>query len=207
MISKPLLILLVLLPSVSLFAQTKIVDYTFENEDARPAPEVGSFISYISTTGGPVLSDYFLWVTGSEAESSTAVFSGSSGEGRSIDIFLDATGYQDITLGSFFQMSATNVLAAKNWQLSYSLDGGITFTQIGSDFPIINDGAGNSEKSRITEAAGFVLPASANNNSKIVFRLNSAPQSLDFEGNPVDGGQIRFDNFSIMATEMSGTGS
>lgn len=197
---KAFILALGILPSAFLSAQT-IVDYTFDNTETRPAPEVGSSISSISSTLASI-TGYQAWATGTEQGTDAVVISGASGPGRFIDISLDATGFQDITLGSFFQLSATNTTAAVNWQLSYSLNGGTDFTQIGSDFSIINVGGGNSENSQITTGADFTLPDGANNISSIIFRLNSAPGSLDFNGATASGGQIRFDNFTISGTSI-----
>jgi hypothetical protein len=175
-----------------------IVDYEFTS--ASPAATIGSSISSISTVGGVSVGGYNNWATGSEAGTQRIFFNGASGAGRSIDISLDATGYQDVELGSFFQLTSQNTFSAVNWQLSYSTNGGTDFTQIGSDFPIILTGGGNSENARITNGANFTLPSAADNNANIVFRLNSAPGSLDFDGNTASGGQVALDNFTINAT-------
>jgi len=185
-------------------AQSNIVSYTFDNTvPALPAPAIGSSISSISGSGGPFYQGTGSWATGSETNSRFGVFSGVSGAGRSINISLDATGYQDITLGSFFQFAANNDAAAVNWQLSYSLNGGSTFTQIGSDFATILVGAGNSENTHITTGSNFALGAGADDNANIIFRFNSAPDSLNFLGATASGGQIKIDNFNIFATPIA----
>jgi hypothetical protein len=171
-----------------------IVDYTFTA--LSPAPEIGAAISSIGFSGGPFIGGYTNWATGTEAGEPHALISGASGAGRSIDITLDATGYRDISLGGFFQLSAANTIAAIDWQLFYSTDG-VNFNQIGSDFSILNVGGGNSENTRITVGANFSLPSSADDNPNVVFRLNSAPGSLTFDGGVPSGGQVRFDNFTI----------
>lgn len=184
-------------------AQSTIVSYTFDNTTpALPAPAIGSLISSITGTGGPFYQGTGSWATGSETGTQFGVFSGASGAGRSIDISLNAAGYQDITLGSFFQFAANNATAAVDWQLSYSLNGGSSFTQIGSDFAIIYVGGGNSENTHITTGSNFALGAGADNNANIIFRFNSAPGSLDFNGATASGGQIKIDNFNILATPI-----
>lgn len=177
-----------------------IVDYEFNGNSI--AATVGSSISSITTGGGLSFDNFANWATGTEAGTPFAIVNGASGPGRFIDISLDATGFEDITLGDFFQLSRTNLTSAIDWQLSYSLNGGATFTQIGSDFATIRTGGGNSENSQITTGAGFTLPAGANDNSDIVFRFNSAPGSLNENGDVAVGGSIRFDNFTINATEI-----
>jgi hypothetical protein len=191
------------LPFTVAHAQSTIVSYTFDNTTpALPAPAIGSSISSISGTGGPFYQGTGSWATGSETGTKFGVFSGASGVGKSIDISLNAAGYQNITLGSFFQFAANNNTAAVNWQFSYSLDGGSSFTQIGSDFAIILTGAGNSENTHITTGSNFALGAGADNNANIIFRFNSAPGSLDFNGATASGGQIKIDNFNILATPI-----
>ena len=184
-------------------AQSTIVSYTFDNTTpALPAPAIGSSISSITGNGGPFYQGTALWATGSETGTKYGVFSGASGAGKSIDISLNAAGYQNITLGSFFQFAANNSTAAVNWQLSYSLNGGSSFTQIGSDFAIILTGGGNSENTHITIGSNFALGAGADNNANIIFRFNSAPGSLDFTGANASAGQIKIDNFNILATPI-----
>lgn len=176
-----------------------IVNYTFQSQTA--VATVGSSISSLTTPGtGGINTPYSTWTTGTEAGQYLVTVNGSSGAGRSIDISLNATGYQDVTLGSFFQLRASNTTAATTWQLSYSINGGSSFTQIGANFAIINTGGGNSESTRITNGANFALPVGANNNANIIFRINSAPGSLNFLGVIADGGQVGFDNFSINAS-------
>lgn len=190
----------ILLPAASTQAQSTIVDYQFVT--ASPDATTGSSISSLTGVGGLSVGGYNNWATGTETGTQRIFFNGASGAGRSIDISLDATGLEDITLGSFFQLTSQNNLSAVNWRLSYSTNGGTSFTQIGSDFSIILTGGGNSENARITEGASFNLGGAADNNPNIVFRLNSAPSSLDFDGNTALGGQVAFDNFSVLGTAI-----
>jgi len=193
-IIKSLPLFLAVLPLTLIAAQTAIVDYTFESASVKPT--TGESISSIVPIGAQI-GGYNSWATGLEEESNYIYFNAASGEGRAIKITLDATGYKDLVLGDFFQMSANNALAAINWQLAYSLDGGLTFIQIGEDFPILLKGGGNSENSRITVGKGFALGAEADNNSSIVFRLSSVPGSLNFQEDLALGGQVKFDNFTV----------
>lgn len=114
--------------------------------------------------------------------------------GNSIQVTLDASGYQSINFGSF-RVNGT-LPAPVTWNLSYSLTGPSgTFTSV-STFTMSNLTAADS-----TTVPSFTFPSSANNNSSIVVSFVATTATKIGGGTPASG-TIHLDNLSFSATAI-----
>jgi hypothetical protein len=176
-------------PSLTAHAQTTIVNYTLGDDTTGTLiPAIGSSISAITWNSG-----------GSEGYAKT--FS-SQGEALSVNSFelgeyyqitLDATGYDNITLGSFRANGGPS--APKSWEISYSTTGTAgTFTGV-SSYDIVSTTAIGA-----TTIPGITLSSNANNNSSIVLRFTATSSTRVDGGAGLANGTARLDNITISGT-------
>ncbi|MBC7369514.1 MAG: hypothetical protein H7343_22325 [Undibacterium sp.] len=170
----------------SAYAQTTIVNYTFENTTVAT---VGSSLSSISWNSGASPG-----YAGTFTSQGQALSIGNMASGNSFQITLNASGFENIVLNDF-RINGT-AAAPLTWQLSYSLTGAAgTFTGV-SPFTL-NSGI----SAGVTTVTGFALPAGANNNGSIVISF-LATTATKISGTGSASGTLHLDNLSFTATAI-----
>lgn len=157
---------------------------TLNNFDATATDGVYDCIPSFSGTGDNALPGY-----DSGGSLSPQGCSGESNNGMHIDLAVDATGYEDL-LVSWAQRGTSTGFDSR--QISYSADGGSSFTTFDTDAATLSSSWG-------VVSYDFSAVGALENNSQVVFRIT-------LDGATGSSGNNRFDNILIEGTPGTGGG-